>query len=87
MERWMRSPVEHVRDVRSALMLKLALHERRRSDPKDLLVAQRRAIDDLIRALRRSAEVSSGFDVVLAAWRVESAEAVKRFLDSLVVDS
>lgn len=80
-ERWMQAPVNHVRDVRSTLMLKLALHERRRSDPSALLASQRAAIEDLLRALRLSVESSEGFDAVLAAWRVESAAAVQRFID------
>lgn len=39
--RWLRDPVPHVRDVRSALLAKLALLARRGRDPRALLSAQR----------------------------------------------
>src|SRR6266567_9441028 len=39
--RWLHAPVEHVRDIRSELLLKLALLDRADEDPAPLLRAQR----------------------------------------------
>src|SRR6185312_17466352 len=39
--RWLRTPVEHVRDARTLLMLKLLFLARRKADPNPLLSAQR----------------------------------------------
>ena len=38
---WLREPVEHLRDARSELMLKLLFLDRRSADPAPLLEAQR----------------------------------------------
>src|SRR5580698_1962885 len=40
-QRWLHEPVEHVRDIRSELLLKLALLDRADEDAADLLHAQR----------------------------------------------
>jgi PadR family transcriptional regulator AphA len=80
---WLELPVEHVRDVRSTLLLKLALHDRRGTDPAALLRAQRSVIEQLVVGLRSSSAAASGFDAILATWRLESALAVLRFIDAL----
>jgi DNA-binding PadR family transcriptional regulator len=41
--RWLRTPVEHVREIRSQLLLKLALLDRADQDPSDLPRRSRRA--------------------------------------------
>jgi hypothetical protein len=38
---WLTRPVEHTRDVRSELLVKLALLDRAGKDPQPLLAAQR----------------------------------------------
>jgi hypothetical protein len=40
-------------------------------------------VSDGPHGLRAQLEEAEGFDAVLARWRVESAEAVERFLDGL----
>lgn len=80
---WLARPVRHVRDVRSELLVKLALLRRRRRGTARLVAAQRRVITGIDAALTRQADDASGFDAVLARWRVENARAVLRFLDSL----
>src|SRR5215471_14666730 len=42
---WLDTPVEHIRDVRSHLLLKLALLDRAGRDPTDLLRRQRAALE------------------------------------------
>src|SRR5207244_2890782 len=81
--RWSGEPVAHVRDVRTELLLKLALLHRARKSPAPLLRRQREALGPTLDGLRSQLEAADGFDAVLARWRMESAEAVERFLDSL----
>jgi PadR family transcriptional regulator AphA len=81
LRRWLGRPVEHVRDVRSELMLKLLLLERRNDDPRPLLEAQRRVLAPRERALAAHARGSTGFDRTLALWRLSNARAALRFLE------
>jgi PadR family transcriptional regulator AphA len=82
-DKWLREPVAHVRDVRTELLLKLALLDRRRKSPQDLLERQREVLGPTVEGLKEQLAGAEGFDAVLARWRVASAEAVTRFLDSL----
>ncbi len=79
--RWLAEPAAHVRDVRSELMLKLALLDRADADPAALLAAQRRVLEPLAAALRQRRDEASGFEQTLAAWRYEMAVATLAFLD------
>jgi DNA-binding PadR family transcriptional regulator len=79
---WLSTPVEHLRDWRSLLMLKLALISRMGEDPRPLLDAQARRFAPLVQVLeRRATEASNGFDRTLMLWRLESARAAVRFLE------
>jgi DNA-binding PadR family transcriptional regulator len=78
---WLWAPVEHLRDVRSLLMLKLALLARRGDDPKPLLEAQAERFAPLVRVLeQRANDAGGGFDGALMLWRLESARSAMRFL-------
>jgi PadR family transcriptional regulator AphA len=79
-ERWLSVPVEHLRDVRTDLLLKLVVGARAGRDPRPLLRAQRTAFEQMLEA-RRIARRASGADDV-DRWRYESSLAVRRFLDS-----
>ena len=83
LEVWLRTPVRHVRDVRSEFLLKLALHQRRGSDPGDLVAGQRSVLAPIAAALAEERASSSGFDTVLLAWRESNAAAVLDFLDDI----
>ena len=72
---WLVTPVAHLRDVRSELLLKLALRERSGLPTEDLLRAQR----DQFAPVFESLAADDGDPV--ARWRAESARAVRRFLD------
>lgn len=78
---WLAEPVRHVRDVRSELLLKLALLERSGTDPAGLVEAQREVIEALRGGLEVEAAGAAGFERILAAWRLASAGAVLHFLD------
>lgn len=81
--RWLRQPVEHVRDARSLLMLKLLFLARRKADPAPLLVAQRARFAELVDGLATAAEQAEGFDRTLLLWRQESTTAALRFVEAV----
>ena len=80
---WLHRPVAHVRDVRSELLVKLALLLRRGLPVGDLIDAQRRALEPVQAALERQQRTESGFGQVLASWRVENVRAAMRFLEEI----
>jgi PadR family transcriptional regulator AphA len=77
-EHWLGTPVQHLRDVRTELLLKLALSRRAGRDTRPLLRAQQREFRAIFAALDASASHPDADFVDL--WRHESAEAVRRFL-------
>jgi DNA-binding PadR family transcriptional regulator len=81
--RWLGTPVEHVRDVRTELLVKLALLDRAGRSPRELIERQITQIEPVIRAVS-APPAGDGFDLVLARWRREQALAVDRFLRSLI---
>jgi DNA-binding PadR family transcriptional regulator len=83
-ERWLSTPVAHVRDIRSHLLLKLALLHRAGRDPADLLKRQRAALDPIARAIEAQQAELDGFDAILLAWRQATAEAALGFLDHIM---
>ncbi len=74
---WRLTPVEHVRDARADLMLKLLFLDRAGRDPAPLLVAQRERFAQIANEL----EGGEGF---LALWRLEMTRAAIRFVDQLM---
>jgi DNA-binding PadR family transcriptional regulator len=81
---WLNRPASHNRDVRSELLVKLALHDRGGTDPGQLLDAQREQLVPVARALHDRLEAASGFDRTLVLWRYETVTATLRFLDALL---
>jgi hypothetical protein len=73
--------VGHIRDVRSELMVKLALLDRAGADPRPLLAAQRDLLTPIAAALGDRLAASAGFDRTLVLWRYETVSAALRFLD------
>jgi molybdate transport system ATP-binding protein len=81
---WVRTPVVHLRDLRSELLLKLTLAERCDIDVADMLVEQRRRLDAQAGSLAAAAFDRDGVVVdAVALWRHEVASAAQRFLDRL----
>lgn len=80
---WLRTPVEHVRQIRSELLLKLALLDRAGADPDSLLRAQREVLEPIVRAIEARRARSQGFDATLLAWRRSTAVAALDFLDTI----
>ena len=82
-DRWLRTPVGHIRQIRSELLLKLALLDRAGENPTPLLQAQRAVLEPLVGALEERRALSSGFDATLLAWRRANAVAAVDFLDTV----
>ena len=82
-ENWLIEPVEHVRDARSELLLKLLFLDRRGAAPDALLDAQRDRFHEQERELRTMLDAADGFSRTLALWRVENTAAAVRFVDAL----
>src|ERR1700754_3700062 len=83
---WLQSPVGHVREMRSAFLLKLALLHRRGEDRAPLLARQCEVLAEIAAALRRggarSAELAD-FESVLIGWRQATTSAALTFVDDL----
>jgi len=86
---WLNEPVQHLRDVRTELLVKLTLRQRVGLSGRPLIVRQQEQFADTIDALtstgpdntsRPGAEAGADDDLV-GIWRRESARAVRRFLD------
>jgi len=77
--RWLRAPIEHVRDVRTELLAKLVLSERAGIDATPLLEAQQAAFAPALGTLARQARAADA-DAV-DRWRHASSQAVRRFLE------
>ncbi len=79
LQRWLVLPVEHLRDLRSELLLKLVLAERLGVDVTAMLVEQRQHVADQVAALATRRDLD-----VVGLWRHESSLAAMRFLDALL---
>jgi DNA-binding PadR family transcriptional regulator len=75
---WLRRPVSHPRDIRTEFLLKVVLG----APATELARDQLAAFTPIFAGLQRMADTDPS-DVV-ARWRVESAEATRRFLRSLI---
>ena len=79
--RWLAAPVDHVRDVRTELLLKIVLSRRLGIDPAPLLAAQAARFQPVRASLAADLEQATGEDRLVALWRAEASAAVGRFLD------
>jgi DNA-binding PadR family transcriptional regulator len=80
LENWLATPVEHLRDVRSALLLKLALSDRLGIDRRPLVAAQHEALSSRFRELAAAPDDPGD---IAGLWRHHSALAVRQFLESV----
>lgn len=84
--RWLSKPVAHYRDTRSQLLLKLGFLWMRGESADSLLAAQLAVIEPMKRGLEDKLSRADGFDRTLALWRLESAHALIRFIETLRAD-
>lgn len=78
---WLATPVTHLRDLRSELLLKLVLADLSGIDVSVMLERQRANVAELSDAI--DAQVAAHPDDIVALWRAESSRAAIRFLDRL----
>jgi DNA-binding PadR family transcriptional regulator len=78
LRQWLATPVEHLRDLRSELLLKLVIAERCDVDVGQMLQRQRAIVADL------AAVLADDGDDVVRLWRRETSEAALRVLDHLL---
>lgn len=78
--KWLDTPVEHLRDLRSELLLKLILAESCQIDIADMLDRQRDRIQHLAQTIAEQTPANGHPDAV-AIWRSEISQAALRFLD------
>jgi PadR family transcriptional regulator AphA len=81
---WLDTPVKHIREVRSHLLLKLALLDRAGADPSGLLKRQKAALAPIASAISAERPQREGFDATLLAWRQATTAAVMTFLDDVM---
>ena len=81
---WLEEPVEHVRDVRSLLLLKLIFAERTGIDATQMLEAQHAMVRDAVAMLEERMRSSVGSEAILLRFRLESTRAVLRFVEGLL---
>ena len=75
--------MEHARDVRSELMVKLALLDRAGSDSRALVLAQLARLLPVAAALDDQLRATTGFEHTLVLWRHKAMTATMRFLQDL----
>lgn len=80
---WLGQPVGHVRDVRSELMVKLALNDRAGVDSRPLVRAQLAELGPVASALADRLGAATGFEHTLVLWRHEAMTATMQFLTLL----
>jgi PadR family transcriptional regulator AphA len=82
-QNWLRLPVDHGRDVRSELMVKLALHDRTGADSRSLVRAQLATLAPAAAALEDRLRTASGFERTMLLWRQQAMTATVQFLTAL----
>lgn len=80
LNRWLRQPVQHVREMRIELLLKLTLLQRAGRSPLPLITAQKAALHPTLAALETT---GGGAPNHVELWRRHNALAVAAFLDDL----
>jgi DNA-binding PadR family transcriptional regulator len=80
---WLDTPVAHVRDVRSQLLIKLALLDRAGADATGLLRRQKAILHPIASAIATERPQGKGFDATLLAWRRAAAAAALSFLEDI----
>jgi DNA-binding PadR family transcriptional regulator len=77
---WLAEPVDHVRDLRSALVLKLVLGRRVGVDQRDMLERQRALLAAIETSFAPQLEAATGTDHLLLEFRLETTRAASRFV-------
>jgi PadR family transcriptional regulator AphA len=84
LERWLRAPVEHVRDVRNELLIKLALLYDRGLPADGLLRLERTVLAGIVAGLETALADATGFEAVVLRYRTETARSATAFVEELL---
>jgi PadR family transcriptional regulator AphA len=84
--RWLADPVDHMRDIRSLFLLKLALSDRAGVESRPLLLAQRARAVGALSGLEARLQESAGAERVFVRFRLETTRSVVEFVDALLAD-
>ena len=79
--RWLQTPVAHVRDLRSELLLKLMLGAESDVDLKPMIYGQKQIATSQLSQIK--SEIRQSPNDPVARWRLETTEAALRFLSRL----
>lgn len=82
LRKWLTTPVAHLRDLRSELLLKLIIADLCGITIDDMLDRQHRLIEEMAKAIAAQIDPAAPVDVV-DLWRDESSSAALRFLTRL----
>jgi DNA-binding PadR family transcriptional regulator len=83
LRKWLNTPVVHLRDLRSELLLKLVIADICAVDITEMLRRQRAHIGQMAEMLGEQTGSGSKQADVVALWRSESSQAALRFLEAL----
>ncbi len=86
LRRWLDRPTDHIRDLRSELMVKLLLLDRAGRDRAPLLRAQLAVLERGEHSLVRRVGESSGFERTVAVWRLTTGRAARAFVEALLAE-
>lgn len=86
LRKWLQTPVSHLRDLRSELLLKLIVADGCRIDISTMLEQQHAHIAQMAQLLREQTAGRAGPVDVVALWRSESSQAALRFLERLTAN-
>lgn len=81
---WLYAPVDHVRDVRSMLLLKLVLLDRAGLPSNRLLHAQRTVVEPVVASLVTRLDESPRDEAIFLRFRLETTRAVLDFIDAML---
>ncbi len=86
LRRWLEQPVEHPRDVRAVLLVKLGLLARRGEPLAPLARRQLAAFVEVNEGLGRRASPETPVARLAVGWRTQANEAIRRFLEQVIGD-
>jgi DNA-binding PadR family transcriptional regulator len=86
LEQWLASPVEHVRDTRSELLLKVVLTHRAGRDVRPLASAQHGVLERLTERLAAQLGEAEGTRELVLRFRLAQAEAARDYVGGLIAE-
>jgi PadR family transcriptional regulator AphA len=86
LEQWLTSPIAHVRDTRSELLLKVVLTHRAGRDVRRLAAAQHRVLEQLAARLTAQLGEAEGTRELVLRFRLAQAEAARDYVGALIAE-